>query len=154
MNQLVKEIEKLVIPLLNRESVELVDVSFKKNQGRWVLCFTLDKEGGISLNDCEEWSHKIEAILDQSDIVPYSYVLEISSPGVNRPLKKREDFERFRGERVNVKLYAPVNGQKNFHGVLYGIEGEGIFLTEENGKDIAIKWAQIAKANLDPVLKF
>lgn len=154
MSELVLAIEKLVTPLLEMEQFELVDVTYQKGQGGWVLCIYIDKPGGISLDDCTHWSHKIGAVLDEKDVVPHAYSLEISSPGLNRPLKKLKDFEKFAGERISVKLYAPMDGQKNFHGILVGADEETIRL-RQNGSDaeVVLPRPQVAKANLDPIVE-
>lgn len=154
MSRLLDEIEKLVTPVLAQEQVELVDAAYQKEQGRWTLRFYLDKPGGITLADCEIWSHKIGALLDASDMMPEGYTLEVASPGLYRPLKKIKDFERFKGERVHVKLFAPLNGQRNFEGVLLGADESAIHIKLENESEIRLPHDHVAKAKLNPVIKF
>src|SRR5579859_1530705 len=118
VSDLLTKIEQLLTPCLEQEHTELVDLTYQKSHGGWTLSLYLDKPGGITLDDCEAWSHRLGALIDASDTIDRSYVLEVSSPGLDRPLRKLKDFQRFAGQKVHVKLYAPINGQKNFHGVL------------------------------------
>jgi len=150
MSQFLVDIEKLITPLLEGENVELVDVTYQKQANGWTLCFILDKNGGISLDDCQGWSRKIEEQLDQSGIITHSYNLEVSSPGVYRPLKKEKDFLKFSGERVAVRLFAPLEGQKNFKGILNGIENGVIKVQLSEKGEVQLPLSQIAKAHLDP----
>lgn len=151
MNSIVEEIEKVTTPLLNQEKIELVDLTYQKTHAGWTLCFYLDKEGGITLDDCEKWSGKLGEIIDQSNLIDRAYNLEVSSPGIERPIKKLSDFLKYNGQRVHVKLYSPLNGQKNFHGFLKGASEEIIQLKLEEGNDVELPRSQIAKVNLDPI---
>src|SRR5262245_15369984 len=103
-------IEKAVQGVLDQEAVELVDLRYVHESGRWVLRFFLDKTGGVTLGDCEHLSNRIGAILDLTDLLPRSYVLEVSSPGIDRLLKRERDFKRFSGYRVQVWLSTPEAG--------------------------------------------
>jgi len=114
----------------------------------------LDKSGGINLNDCEKWSRRLEALLDEKDIIPHSYSLEVSSPGVERPLKKLKDFQRFMGERVAVRLYAAQDGQKNFKGILTGVDESFIQLKLEDQRELKFERSQVAKSHLAPEFSF
>lgn len=126
------EIEALVAPLLEQEGAELVDFTYAKEGPRWVMRFFLDKAGGITLDDCAYLSERIGSLLDSSSAVERSYVLEVSSPGVDRVIKKDKDFERFSGKPVKLRLKAPQEGQRNFQGVLRGLR-EGRVLLEVAG---------------------
>lgn len=143
----------MLTPILSQASVELVDVTYEKGPGGFVLGITLDKQGGITLDDCEHWSHKIEGLLDKEGFLSQHYSLEVSSPGLYRPLKRAGDYERFKGQRVSVRLYAAQNGQKNFHGTLLGIRGEKIVISDENSLEREFPIDQVSKANLDPVVE-
>lgn len=154
MSEILQKIEALIVPELEKNQMELVDATYQKSQGGWTLCLYLDKPGGITLDDCEAWSDKIGDLLDQNNTFDHSYSLEVSSPGLNRPLKKLKDFQNFVGERVDVKLFAPLNGQKNFHGVLLGADEAHIRIREDGRPDVELPRDQIAKANLDPDIKF
>src|SRR5258707_14293425 len=98
------KIESTVQDVLDQEAVELVDLQYVHEGGRWILRFFLDKTGGVNLGDCEYLSNRIGAMLEMTDIVPESYVLEVSSPGVDRLLKKERDFKKFTGYRVELWL--------------------------------------------------
>jgi len=103
----IKGIEQLITPLLEQEGTELVDLKFAKEGPKWVLRIFLDKPGGITLDDCAYFSDRIGALLDASDAINKSYLLEISSPGLDRVIKKEKDFERFSGRSVKLRLKAP-----------------------------------------------
>ena len=99
-------VEKLLEPALEESHIELVDVEYIRERN-WILRVFIDKEGGVDLNDCQEISEKAGAILDKADIISDNYMLEVSSPGVDRVIKKDKDFIRYTGEEVDVKLFAP-----------------------------------------------
>src|SRR4051812_28499983 len=103
--------------MLAQQNVELVDLTYQKGPAGWTLSVYLDKPGGITLDDCSEWSHRFDETLEAGDVITHAYSLEVSSPGLDRPLKKLSDFQKFKGERVSVKLFAALEGQKNFHGL-------------------------------------
>lgn len=129
--------EKKVLPLLEpivaERGLELVDLEFVKEGANWYLRVYIDKEGGVSIDDCEAVSRALEAKLDEKDPIEQAYVLEVSSPGIDRPLKKDADFIRFQGEIIDVKLYKAVDGQKQFQGKLLGFNDGVISLEEEDG---------------------
>lgn len=154
MSKVVEECLALFTPILEAENVELVDVLYQRGPGGLVLSFLIDKPGGVSLDDCQYWSGRIGPILDEKDMIPNAYSLEVSSPGVRRPLKTLKDFQRFRGERVFVKSYAPVDGQKNFHGILIEADQNSVVVRlSDSSKDVRINRDQIAKSALDPVIE-
>jgi ribosome maturation factor RimP len=147
---LIEQIEQLIAPVLQEHGAEQVDIQFVHEYGQWVLRFFLDKTGGITLDDCAELSNHIGRILDASDIIKQRYSLEVSSPGINRPLKKESDYQRFLGERVDVTLYAPLNGRRHFKGTLQSVNA-GVVVVEEAPQQIfALSLADVAKAKLDP----
>lgn len=154
MSSLISEVENLVAPALIAQNIELVDLTYQKEHGGWTLCFYLDKPGGITLDDCARWSEELGVLVDQSNLIPGKYVLEVSSPGLERSLKKLKDFNRFMGERVSVKLFAPLDGQKNFHGALMGADESSIRIQTDEKKDVTLLLSQVAKCRLDPVIKF
>lgn len=151
---MVATIEARLSPLLAAENVELVDLTFNKGPAGWTLSILLDKPGGITLQDLEQWNDKLGSALDTADVIDRSYVLELASPGVDRPLRKAADFERFAGRRVHVKLYAGIDGQKNFHGELLGGDNGSIRLRlEDDKREITFAREQVAKCRLDPIIK-
>jgi ribosome maturation factor RimP len=117
--------------VLASEGKELVDVEFKLERGRWVLRVYIDTPGGVNLDDCADVSRDIGMMLDVENIIPHSYNLEVSSPGLDRPLKKLEDFQRFAGCLVRIKLRPERPGRKKFRGRITGIEGEEIVISDE-----------------------
>lgn len=132
-----------------KHGVELVDVEYVKEGRSWYLRVYIDKDGGVDLDDCQAVSTEISDLLDEHDeLFPHAYYLEVSSPGAERPLKKREDFIRFAGRLVCVKTYTPLNGRKKFTGVLRaGDEDGGITLTID-GDEVLIPWSNAARAHL------
>ncbi|MBI4371960.1 MAG: ribosome maturation factor RimP [Elusimicrobia bacterium] len=118
-----REIETLVTPLVEQEGGELVDLQWRREGARWVLRLFLDKPGGITLDDCEYFSDRVGALLDEAGKIEQSYVLEISSPGLDRIIKKDKDFERFAGKAVKLRLKLADDGQRRFAGTLEGLSG-------------------------------
>ncbi len=116
-----KEIEALLNPLIEQEGGELVDLQWRREGHQWVLRLFLDKQGGVTLDDCAYFSDRVGATLDEGDKIPQAYVLEVSSPGLDRVIKKDKDFERFAGKPVKLRLKLPENGQRRFAGVLMGL---------------------------------
>jgi len=128
-----KEIERLVAELAegitSSLNFNLVDVEFVKEGANWILRVFIDKAGGITIEDCQSVSEKLSVELDKADPIKQRYFLEVSSPGLDRPLKTDRDFERYKGEDVEVKLYEPVGGRKIFEGTLMGLK-DGIITVE------------------------
>jgi len=155
---LVDELLDFVEPILEDFGYELVDLEFKQEGPEWFLRIFIDKEGGIGLEDCTSVSREVSAILEVEDIIDRAYRLEVSSPGLDRPLKKPEDFERFTGERIKVKsldLIDPDNRghkRKTFIGTLLGLHDGRIRLqqVDKKGGDVEIALTEIGAANLDP----
>lgn len=142
-----ERVEELITPFILQEGLELVDVEYQKDGPNWFLRIFIDKPGGVNLDDCERISNLVGSVLDRADIIPQKYYLEVSSPGVERPLKKPEDFERFRGSEVTVRTKAKIEGSKNFQGVLAGYEDDQVVLETKDGL-IKIPFHLIGKAKL------
>lgn len=150
------KIEKLVTPVLEDLGYELVELEYQREQRGWVLRFHLDKEGGISLDDCAEASREISTLLDVEDILTTAYTLEVSSPGIERPLKRLGDFSRFTGRLAKVKTHLPLDPdqsgrqRRTFSGYLRGVENQDVLITTDGKRpvDIRIAFDQIEKANL------
>ena len=137
----------LVLPIVEEMGLELVDLEFVKEGANWYLRIYIDKENGVDINDCEAVSKAVEAKLDAEDPIEQAYVLEVSSPGLDRPLKKEEDFARFAGEIIDVKLYQAMNGKKTLEGKLIGLE-YGVIVMEEDGKEVRISRKDAAYVRL------
>jgi ribosome maturation factor RimP len=146
--KLVEEVRQIVEPILPSLGYELVDLEYQREPNGWVLRIFLDREGGITLEDCAEVSGEVGAVLEAKDVIPHAYVLEVSSPGLTRPLRKSEDFHKFRNRLVKIKLYEPLEGRKNFKGTLLGLEGENVRLEIED-RVYELPLQKIAKANLE-----
>ncbi|MCL4425592.1 MAG: ribosome maturation factor RimP [Firmicutes bacterium] len=131
---------------------ELVAVEMVQEAGNWFLRVFIDRPGGISLEECEVVNRELSGKLDELDLIPGNYFLEVASPGLERPLRKDNDFERFRGRRVEVKTFAPVEGRKVFVGDLQGLVEERVILMLEEGKEVAIPKEKVASARLRPEL--
>lgn len=136
------EVEKIVEELLENTALELVVVDYVKEHD-WYLRVFIDKEGGVDLDDCQDLSRKLEELLDAQDIIKTSYILEVSSPGLDRELKKPRDFQREMGKDIDVSLFAPLDGKKVVTGPLSAYDGETI-----NVGDMAIPMDKVAKVNL------
>nr|WP_303720939.1 ribosome maturation factor RimP [Malonomonas rubra] len=157
MAQLVEQIELLIQPILEDLGLELVDLVYQRENRGWVLRFFLDKEGGITLDDCAEASREISALLDIEDVIDTAYNLEVSSPGLDRPLKKPRDFERFSGQLVKVKTVIAIDpdergrNRKTFAGTLDGLADGKVLITlkEKNAGQVAIPLDQIDTAHLE-----
>ena len=108
--------EELIQPLIDSRGFELVDVEFVKEGSDWYLRVYIDKDGGISVNDCEDISRAFNEILDREDYISEQYIFEVSSPGLTRPLKKEKDFKRSIGKLVDIKLYKPMEKVKELTG--------------------------------------
>jgi len=141
-------IEELITPVLKSENLELVDVEYKKEGKTWFLRLFIDKEGGITVGDCQKVSRQLEDLIEVEDVVPNHYTLEVSSPGLDRPLKKESDFVRFVGRLVAVSTFSPVNDRKKFTGTIDKFENQVLFLDTE-GQKVAILYQNIAKAKLE-----
>jgi ribosome maturation factor RimP len=118
---------------------ELCDVEYQKEYGDWVLTFYIDKPGGVTIDECEEVSRAIEPILDEADPIESEYVLSVSSLGIDRPLKKDRDFERAMGTELEIKLYAPQGGKKQWIGTLTAYDADSFTVETESGETLAVK---------------
>ena len=139
-----KRAEELLAPIVEQNGFELVDVEYVKEAGTWYLRGYIDKEGGITVNDCETVSRAFSDRLDENDFIEDSYIMEISSPGLDRPLKKEKDFKRNMGKPVEVRTYRPIEKQKEVCGVLTAYDSNSVTIDEDGNervfdkKDIAL----------------
>ena len=125
--------EKLLAPIVEEKGFELVDVEYVKEAGCWYLRGYIDKPGGITVNDCEAVSRVFSDKLDENDFIEDSYIMEISSPGLDRPLKKEKDFIRSMGREVELRTYRPIRKQKEFYGILAAYDENSVTLETEEG---------------------
>lgn len=149
-NRIEREIWALAAPLAASFGAELIDVEFVREAGSWYLRLFIDREPPVDHDLCEQVSNAVSDALDRADPIEQSYFLEVSSPGVERPLKRESDFVRFAGREISVRLYAPRAGQKEFSGVLRGLTDGAIVLTQK-GEEIRFPLPTVAKAHLRDV---
>ena len=123
--------EELIMPLIEQHQFELVDVEYVKEGGNWYLRAYIDKPGGITVDDCELVSRALSDLLDEHDFIEDAYILEVSSPGLGRPLKKDKDFARSIGEEVDVKTFRAIQHQKDFTGILKAYDKESVTIELE-----------------------
>ncbi|MFO7785300.1 MAG: ribosome maturation factor RimP [Thermodesulfobacteriota bacterium] len=142
-----QEVADLIAPVLEDMGFELVDVEYVSKHGRWVLRLFIDREGGITVDDCAGVSGEIGDVLDVRDIIDHEYVLEVSSPGINRPLKKKKDFQGAAGRKVKLRTIHPREGRRNYEGVLERVEGDMITLLVD-GAEVSFSIEEVEKANL------
>ena len=121
--------EQLLQPIVDEYGFELVDVEYVKEGSTWYLRSYIDKSGGISIDDCEKVSRRLSDLLDQEDFIEDAYIMEVSSPGLGRPLKKEKDFKRSLGEEVEVKTYRMIDKQKEFTGILKDYDEDTVTIT-------------------------
>ena len=140
--------EELVLPLVEQNGFELVDVEYVKEGGNWYLRAYIDKPGGITVDDCEVISRALSDLLDEKDFIEDSYILEVSSTGLGRPLKKEKDFVRNTGKEVEIRTYRPVNRQKEFVGILKAFDQESVTISYEDGSEQVFLRSDIALIRL------
>ena len=142
--------EELVKEIIINDDLEIVSVEYLKEGSNWVLrVYIEDREGNLSIEDCTRISRALSGKLDEEDFIDDSYILEVSSPGVERPLRDEEDYNRFKGRKVYIKTYAPLNGKKEFTGTLEGLVDDtvNIILNDTDSK-VEIPFKSIANARL------
>ena len=140
--------EELITPILDRMNFELVDVEYVKEGGTWYLRAYIDKEGGITVNDCEAVAREMNEILDREDFVEDSYVFEVSSPGLGRPLKKEKDYIRSMGREVEIRTYRAINREKEFYGILSAYDENTVTIITEDGTEMTFEKSDIALIRL------
>ncbi len=146
--KIIKIVRELAIPILKNEALELVAIEFQREARGWVLRVYIHKQDGVSLRDCTLVSQQLSDVLDIEDPIDTAYTLEVSSPGLTRTLKKREDYEGHVGRLLKIKTYQEIYGQKIFKGELLGFKN-GMVIIKINEKTYKIPYKLIAKAHLD-----
>ena len=141
-------IRALVEPLVAYAGMELIDVEYGREPSGVILRLIIDKPGGVTIDDCSYINRLAGDLLDAKDSVPGSYNLEVSSPGINRPLQKKDDFERFAGQKVLIKTRELIDGRKNFKGILNGTRDDFIVISSEKTV-FSIPFELVSKARLD-----
>lgn len=149
MEDIISSVKDIAVPILADNNIELVDIEYKMEMGRRVLRFFIDKEGGITLDDCERVSREVSAILDVKDIMPHSYSLEVSSPGLDRPLVKKDDFLKYKNKKARIKTKTPIQGRRNFSIVIEGVKDEDVIARDSENRILEIPIENIEKARLE-----
>ncbi len=142
---------ELAKPVIDRNSFELVEIEFKREGPDWYLRVYIDKEGGITINDCQSVSEELSVLLDKADPIEQSYIFEVSSPGIDRPLKTDRDYEKNNEKPIEIKFFSPLNGKKAIEGILKGHTIDEVMI-EEEGKLLRIDKSRIAL--IRPLIKF
>ena len=153
MNETVAErVWKIAEPLVADEGMEMVDVEYRRESHGTVLRLYLDREGGVSLDDLTRVSRQVGDLLDVHEAVPGSYTLEVSSPGINRRLRRADHFQRYLGQKIRVRAHAPLDGRRVFVGLLTAVDADGITV-QQDGVPCVIRFTEIAQANYEPELE-
>ncbi|APC48596.1 ribosome maturation factor RimP [Virgibacillus halodenitrificans] len=150
-SQVIKTTEELLHPILEHKGLELVDIEYVKEGKNWFLRIYIDKPGGIDITECGDVSEELSEKLDQQDPIKEAYFLEVSSPGVERPLKTKDDFSNNLNKNIYVKLYEPVEGEKEYEGILKDFTNNILTLeikVKTRSKQIEIPYDKIAKARI------
>lgn len=140
--------EELITPIIEANEFELVDVEYVKEGGTYYLRAYVDKEGGITVNDCEVVSRAFSDILDREDYIADSYIFEVSSPGLGRPLKKEKDYKRSLGKELEIRTYRAKNKEKEFYGILTAYDEKTVTIETEDGEEIVFEKPEIALIRL------
>ena len=147
MSKIKQTAEELGQPIAEKLGLDLYDVEYKKEGADWRLTYYVDKEGGVSLNDCEDFSRAVSDALDEADPIEQNYILTVSSPGIERKLTKPSHYAAVVGKEIEVRLFAPVNGEKKFTGILKSFE-EPVALIDIDGTELKIDIKDISAAKL------
>lgn len=138
-------------PITDRRNFELVEVEYQKEGADWYLRIYIDKEGGITIEDCQAVSEELSDILDEVDPIDHAYIFEVSSPGIDRPLKNQRDYEKNMGKLLEIKFFKPINGKKAIEGILTGYSEDKVEIDQDGNK------VEIDKKDISiirPVVKF
>lgn len=149
LEKLKVEIRTIIEPVINAMGIELDYIELNRMRRKALLRVFIEKEEGISINDCERVSREIEAVLDVEDPIPYSYILEVSSPGLDRPLKNVKDFKKYTGRTVRIVTHDPVDGQTFFIGNLVEAGDAEIVVLLPNKRKISVAYENISRARLE-----
>jgi ribosome maturation factor RimP len=148
-NKIADVVKNITERILTSEGMELVDMEFRQEGRKWVLRLFIDREGGVTLDDCVNISRQVSVALDVEDCIDRRYLLEVSSPGINRPLTRDQDFIKYAGKKVRIKTDEPIEACRNFSGILAGYADGVVSLTTDEKKTVRIERKNIIKAKLD-----
>jgi len=148
---IIDKVKELLLPILEEGGFELIDIEFVREPIGWVLRIYADRpQGGITISDCQWISERIGTLLDVEDVIPHSYNLEVSSPGLDRPLKTRKDFDRHVGVVIKVKTLEPLDNQRNFKGEIVSTSEKGVTIHDvSRNAEVEIPYENIKSARVD-----
>jgi ribosome maturation factor RimP len=149
---IVERVKVLVEPVLDELGIEFVEVVYTSERGKRVLRIFIDKPGGVTLDDCRRVSRELGTILDVEDIIQQSYSLEVSSPGLDRPLKKEKDFSNALGKKVNIRTKEALEGRRNFKATIDCVREGKVIITDSEGRNWEIDMENIEKARCEVVI--
>lgn len=147
--RVVERVREILAPILEELGLELVEITLRVEGGRWILRVTIDREEGVQVQHCTNVSRELSVHLDVEDLIPVKYYLEVSSPGLDRPLKDEKDFERFKGRLVKIKTNRSVGGRRKISGTIDGIEDGVVRVLMEDGISLQVPVEDISSARLD-----
>lgn len=140
--------EELLIPILESLALELYDVEYCKEAGNYFLRAYIDKEGGVTIDDCEAVSRLYSPVLDEHDFIPDNYTLEVSSPGLGRPLRRERDYEKSVGKNLELHTYQAIDGEKCFYGVLVSYDKDSVTVTDDSGQNRTFRKSDLSMIRL------
>ena len=149
IQDIIRRVETLAIPLVEEEGIELWGVNFRQETGRWVLRLALDREGGVTLDELTRIHRQLSDLLDVHDLVPWRYTLEVSSPGINRPLLRPSHYQRYLGKRVRIQTRSAQHGRRVFVGTLDEVGEAEIRLVDGDVGEVRISWDEVVKATAE-----
>ena len=152
IEQIALKAKDIAEPLCEDMGIELVDVEYLMERGHWVLRLYIDRPGGVTLDDCARVSRELGTLLDVEDVVPQSYSLEVSSPGLDRPLKRERDFQKAMGKKIRLRTIEPIEGRRNFKALVVGVEDGVVVLKDSEGRLWKINIDNIEKARCEITL--
>lgn len=144
----IQTVKNVILPVIEDLGLELVDIEYRREGKGWVLRIFIDKEGGITVDDCTGVSHQVGDLIDIDDLIPNAYCLEVSSPGLDRPLKKEQDFIKYKERQIQLNTFAPIDTRRNFKGTIKDFR-EGVLFLDAQGIHFEIPLDNIAKAKLE-----
>lgn len=148
-NSIEEQIQTVAARIAEENDLELVHTEVAGSKRNSTVRIFIDKKGGVTIEDCSDFSRKIEAVLDADDLIPTAYMLEVSSPGLERELYSLKDFVKYSGSLAKVKTNQPINGQKNFKGRIVSVKGEEIIFDDKTSGEVNFPYNAVAKANLE-----
>jgi len=149
IEEIKNKITEIITPVINAIGIELYDIEFSKMKSKGLLRVFIEKQGGVTIDDCERVSREIEAVLDVEDPIPFSYIIEVSSPGLDRPLKELNDFKRYSGKTARVVTHEPIDKQTFFIGKIMDVGDNEISFLLPKDKKVIIPFKNISKARLE-----